>query len=72
MAISDAWKNTQEGARSRQLECVRQENLRLSRDRIHAHDNSAREKEWWFVVAFEYGGLWCSSGEIRIRSDNSQ
>ena len=65
-AISNARKNTQEGkVKSRQLECVRQENLRLSRDKIHAHDISAREKkEMWFGVAFENGGLWSTRGEI--------
>ena len=41
-AISYARKNTQEDkVKSRQLECVQQENLRLSHDRIHAHDKSA-------------------------------
>ena len=66
-AFSYARKNTQEEmARSRQLECVRQENLRLSHDIIHAHDNSAREKkEQWFGVALENGGLWSTRDEIK-------
>ena len=39
--------------------------LRLSRQRIHQRENSAREKtEQWFELAYKRGGLWISPGKI--------
>ena len=61
-----ARKNTEaDKERKEQLQRELQEKPRLSRQRIHQRENTAREKiEQWFELAYKHGGLWISPGKI--------
>ena len=61
----------EEKARKAQLSKQIRERIRLARQKQQSKDDSQREKvEQWFALAYEHGGVWLTSQEVKENSDH--
>ena len=61
----------EEKARKAQLSKQIRERIQLARQRQQSKDDSQREKvEQWFTLAYNHGGVWLTSQEVKENSDH--